>query len=312
MDMITAMKIFIRVAETGNFTSAANSLLLSVSHVSRAVSELESHVEARLIQRTTRYHSITEAGARYLERCREIVSLIDQATTEASNSCISPSGCLKIHAVTEFGLECLMPLVVEYEKICPAVHVDLTLERRELSLVGGQYDILIALSENLPDSEMVAQPLGSFFSVACASPGYLEKYGIPKTVQELSQHQCLRLSIPTSSDDWLFKGNHGSESFEPGGGFKVNLSQALLHAAISDMGVCVLPTFVAAQALESGTLKRLLPEYRLQEKDISALYYSRRYLDAKIKSWIDFLRTKLPGAFEHYCKVVDDDRYWAK
>ncbi|WP_455925398.1 LysR family transcriptional regulator [Pseudomonas putida] len=311
MDLINAMQAFVKVNETGSFTAAAQHLGISTAQTSRAITELENILKARLMQRTTRSRSLTQVGARYLERCRDILALIDDATLEAGEACQTASGCLRVHAVTEFGLECLMPLVPDYTRLYPQVTLDLTLERRRVNLVQEQFDMTIALSRHLPDSEMVAQPLGSFSGVLCAAPQYLQRHGVPESLGDLGRHTCLRLALPQRDDTWVVQGPCGEERVEPGATFRVNLSDALLSAAVAGMGVCLLPSFIAAGALKAGTLQRVLPAYAAHERKVYALYSSRRFVDAKIKSWIDFLQARMPGQLSSANEVMDDPRYWS-
>lgn len=312
MDLINAMQAFVKVTETGSFTAAAHSLGISTAQASRSVTELENILKARLMQRTTRSRSLTEVGARYLARCREILALIDDATLEAGEACLTASGCLRVHAVTEFGLECLMPLVPDYTRLHPQVTLDLTLERRPVNLVEEQFDMAIALSEHLPDSEMVGQPLGRFCGVICAAPQYLQRHGTPRSLDDLARHTCLRLALPLRDDTWSLVGPKGEESFTPGETFRVNLSDALLSGAVAGMGLCLLPSFIAANALKAGTLQRVLPTYKAPDRNVYALYSSRRFVDAKIKSWIDYLQARMPGHLHNDNRVMDDPRYWAR
>ncbi|MNB90575.1 HTH-type transcriptional regulator DmlR [compost metagenome] len=310
MDIFYAMRVFVRVVETGSFTATADSLNVSTAHISRSIALLEDSIKARLIQRSTRSQALTEVGARYLESCKEIIAKVEDAASEAGSSFLKPSGCLKVHSVTEFGLECLMPLVVEYSKCCPEVTLDLTLARQRPHLIDDNLDVLITLSRNLPDSDVVGQHLGSFFSVACASQEYLNRRGVPVTPSDLIRHTCLRLTDSMFSDRWVFEGSEGEMVIDPGETFKVNLSEALAFSASAGMGICLLPSFVASKPLREGSLVRVLPEYQLHERSVYAIYSSRRYLDAKIKTWVDHLKAQLPKVFARHLSTVNSPRYW--
>ena len=304
------MRVFASVAETGSFTATANTLDVSTAQISRSIALLENSIKARLIQRSTRSQSLTEVGARYLESCKEIIAKVEDAAAQAGSSFLEPSGCLKVHSVTEFGLECLMPLVVEYSNNHPEVTLDLTLARQRPHLIDDNLDVLITLSRNLPDSENVGQHLGSFFSVVCASPEYLATHGIPMRPSDLTQHTCLRLTDSMFADRWEFEGCEDETVIDPGETFKVNLSEALAYTATAGMGICLLPSFVASKLLQDGSLLRVLPEYQLHERSVYAIYSSRRYLDAKIKTWVDHLKAELPKIFASHLSAVNCRKYW--
>lgn len=310
VDLFYAMRVFSSVAETGSFTATANILNVSNAQISRSIALLEDSIKARLIQRSTRSQSLTEVGTRYLESCKEIIAKVEDAAAQAGSSFLKPSGCLKVHSATEFGLECLMPLVVEYSNKHPEVTLDLTLARQRPHLIEDNLDVLITLSRNLPDSESVGQHLGSFFSVVCASPEYLAKQGIPVKPSDLTQHTCLRLTDSLFADRWEFEGSEVEVVIDPGGTFKVNLSEALAYSATAGMGICLLPSFVASKFLQEGKLLRVLPEYQLHERSVYAIYSSRRYLDAKIKTWVDHLKAELPEIFGSHLSVVNCRKYW--
>ncbi len=189
--------------------------------------------------------------------------------------------------------------------------LDLTLSQHQPDLLEAGLDVIITLSRELPDSELIAQRLGEVGNVVCAAPGYLEQYGVPQQPRDLQQHRCLRLADPVFADEWRFIADGAEDVIRPGEAFKVNVAEAMASAAEAGMGICLLPDYVAAPALQRGALLRLLPRYRLQEKQIHALYPSRRFLDAKIKTWVDFLALELPRAFTNYHRILQDPAHWA-
>jgi DNA-binding transcriptional LysR family regulator len=207
MDVFQAMRVFTRVVDAGTFTAAAQTLGLSTAQVSRQVSELESHLQARLLQRTTRRLGLTEVGSRYLERCRHILSELEDAGAEAGGAYLMPRGRLRVHAITGLGTHLLAPLAARYSELYPEVNLELTLSQRHPDLLEEGQDVVITLARELPDSELVAQLLGTTYSVVCAAPSYLGQHGIPMTLDELSQHRCLRLLDPVFGDSWTFTDN---------------------------------------------------------------------------------------------------------
>ncbi len=311
MDIFQAMRVFSRVVDAGSFTAAAQALGLSTAQVSRQVSELENHLQARLLQRTTRRLGLTEAGTRYLERCRHILSELEAAGAEASGAHLMPRGRLRVHAITGFGTHLLAPLAARYSALYPDVNIELTLSQRHPDLLEEGQDVVITLARELPDSELVAQLLGTTYSVVCASPSYIRQNGIPISIDELCQHRCLRLLDPVFGDSWTFTDNGIERAVRMGETFQVNVAEAMAQAAGEGMGICVLPDLIAAKAFEGGRLVRLLPDHRLHERGIYALYPSRRFLDAKVRTWVEFLKEQLPLVSRGNRTVVENPAYWA-
>jgi DNA-binding transcriptional LysR family regulator len=297
MDTLQNMRVFMRVVDSGSFTAAAHHLNTTTAYASRAVSDLEAHLHTRLLNRTTRRIALTEAGERYLQRCQQILAYVDQAEAEASDAHARPSGKLRLHAMASFGGHYIVPAIGRYQQRYPDVHVELTLSQRIPDLLDEGYDVSVVLGFELPDSGLVCQRLGSAFSIACAAPGYLERRGVPKTPADLAQHTCLRmLTLSSLFDKWIFEGPTGAEAFTvPPATFQVNGAEALAIAVREGMGIAVLPTYTAMRWLQSGELLRILPDYTAQPLNIYALYPSRQYLDAKIRTWVDFLHSELPA-----------------
>lgn len=297
MDTLQNMRVFVRVVEAGSFTGAAQHLNTTTAYASRAVSDLEAHLRTRLLNRTTRRIALTEAGERYLQRCEQILAYVDQAEAEAGDAHARPSGKLKIHAMTSFGQHYVVPAVGQYQKLYPDVHVELTLAQRMPDLLDEGYDVALVLATDLPDSGFVSQRIASAFSIACASPAYLERHGVPQTPADLANHTCLQLVTPVfPSAQWQFTGPDGETSINLGPAtFQVNVAEACAVAVREGMGVGLLPIYSAISGLRSGELEWILPEYRSQEMNVYALYPSRQYLDAKIRTWVELLREHLPS-----------------
>jgi DNA-binding transcriptional LysR family regulator len=292
MDMFRSMRVFVAVSEAGSFTAAAHQLDMTLAYVSRAISELESHLRTRLLNRTTRRIALTEPGERYLQRCLAIMAALADAEAEASNAHAKPVGTLRVHAMSSLGQKYVVPAVAAYQERYPAVSVDLTLSQHVPDLLEEGYDVALRIaSASLPDSAYVSRQLGTFYSVLCASPKYLQIHGTPETVDELSNHTCLQVAMPHFPPDrWVLQGMDGAQEFTlPEGRFKVNVPDAMAAALQEGMGIGALPTFSTRSLLRSGSLVRVLPDYHLQTMNIFAVYVSRQFLDAKIKTWIEFL-----------------------
>jgi DNA-binding transcriptional LysR family regulator len=297
MDTLQNMKVFVHVVEATGFTAAAQKMNTTTASASRAVSDLEAHLCTRLLNRTTRRIALTEAGQRYLQRCLQILAYVEQAEAEASDAHARPSGRLRVHATSSFGQYYVAPAITRYRERYPSVSIDLTLSQHVPDLLDEGYDVTLQLAATeLPDSGLVSQRLGSSYSVLCASPAYLEKSGTPRTVADLAEHMCLH--VVTSifpRDRWTLEGPDGVETFElPPPQFRVNVADALAVALRDGMGIGALPAPTALPGLRNGTLVRVLPQHKMQMLTIYALYASRQYLDAKIKTWVEFLRESVP------------------
>ena len=300
MDTLQNMRVFVRVVEAGSFTGAAQHLNTTTAYASRAVSDLEAHLRTRLLNRTTRRIALTEAGERYLQRCEQILAYVDQAEAEASDAHARPSGKLKVHAMTSFGQHYVVPAVSRYQQRYPDVHLELTLAQRMPDLLDEGYDVALVLAQSLPDSGLVSQRLGAAFSIVVASPDYLERNGVPQTLSDLRGHTCLQMITPvTPADEWTFEGPNGQETLHLGAStFQINVAEAMAVAVREGMGAAVLPIYSAIAGLRSGELVWILPEYISQEMNVYALYPSRQYLDAKIRTFVEFLRDQLPATLD--------------
>ncbi|MFM0084671.1 LysR family transcriptional regulator [Paraburkholderia sediminicola] len=299
MDTFRNMRIFVEVAEAGSFTGAAHQLDATTGYVSRSVSELEAHLRTRLLNRTTRRLALTEAGERYLNRCHAILASVMEAEAEATGAHAKPVGTLKVHAMSSIGQNYVVPAIAAYQERYPAVTVDLTLSQNVPDLLEEGYDVALRVSPDaLPDSNYISHKLGTFYSVLCAAPTYLEMHGTPETVEDLSHHVCLQVAMPIfPSERWLLIGRDGEREFQlQNARFKVNVPDAMAAALHEGMGIGALPTLTIRSAFKSGSLIRVLPDYHLQHLNIYAVYASRQYLDAKIKTWIDFLRESIAQA----------------
>ncbi|MGF6915854.1 DNA-binding transcriptional LysR family regulator [Paraburkholderia sp. 40] len=299
MDTLHMMRIFVRIAEEGSFTEAAQRLNITNANASRSIAQLEAHLRTRLLNRSTRRVALTEAGQRYLERCERILAYVEEAEAEAADAHARPSGKLRVHATSSFGQTYVLPEVLRYREQNPAVSVELTLSQHVPDLLDEGYDVSLQLTmTDLPDSGLVSHRLGEVPSVLCAAPAYLREHGTPRSVQELRGHACLQIVASVfPRDRWHLEGPHGRETFEfPPADLQVNAIEALSVALREGVGIGSLPMATALPALRSGALIHVLPDYQLQKLTAYVLYASRQYLDAKIKTFVDFLREVVPQA----------------
>ncbi|POA18579.1 LysR family transcriptional regulator [Pseudomonas sp. FW300-N1A1] len=310
MDLLNNLRVFVRVVDCGSFTAAADALDLSTAQVSRLVADLEQHVQARLLQRTTRRLSLTEAGERFLLRSRQILEEMEEATAEARGAHLKPSGRLRVHSMNGLGV-LITPLIARYCELYPDVVFELTLSQRNPDPLEEGFDVVISIALELADSQSVAQPLGQIYSVPCAAPAYLQRQGVPQHPLALNDHCCLRMLDPLYSDQWLFHDASGEHAVSPARTFQCNVAESMVKASESGMGISLIPFYAATRPLSDGTLLRLLPTYRPRERNVYALYPSRRFLDAKVRTWVDFLKVELPKVFAEHDAVINDPRHWA-
>ncbi|SOF01709.1 transcriptional regulator, LysR family [Burkholderia sp. OK233] len=295
MDTLQNMRVFVRVVEAGSFTAAAQSLNSTTGAMSRAVSELEAHLRTRLLNRSTRRLALTTAGERYLKRSQQILSDVDTAEEEASCAHERPAGALRMHSFASIGQHYVLPAISLYRALYPEVTVELTLSQRMPDLFEGSADVAVIGASTLPNSDLVSLPLGTTFSILCASPAYVRAHGAPQQPSDLAHHECLILHTPAfPAYEWVLDGPNGSEMMEVNGPVQVNIAESLIVAIREGMGIGMVPLYAAIAGLRDGTLVRVLPEYTLQKMNVYALYPSRKFVDAKTRTWVEFLRAHLP------------------
>jgi DNA-binding transcriptional LysR family regulator len=288
VDRLAAMEAFTRVVERGGFTAAAAELRLSRAMVSKHVQDLEEHLGARLLNRTTRKVSLTEAGRVYYERGTQL--LADLAETEAAVGELhtKPRGRLRVNAPVSFGTLPLAAAVAEYMAAEPAVTVELTLNDRIVDLVEEGYDLAVRIAR-LADSSLIARRLGPCRIVACASPGYLDRHNRPKHPDELAGHNCLGYTYGQAQEEWHFDGPTGPARVRIRGTLQANNGEVLRAAALHDAGIVLLPSFIVGADLAAGRLVPILADYHVPEIGIHAVYPHSRHLSAKVRSFVDFL-----------------------
>ncbi|QQD25913.1 LysR family transcriptional regulator [Pseudomonas simiae] len=295
MDKLTNMSVYVKVVEMGSFTAVANYLDSTVGNVSRAVSALENVLDTRLLQRSTRRLSVTDAGRRFYERCTKILADLENAEAEASNAALKPRGTLRVHCVPGLARQLVTSAVLEYRREFPDVTVDLMLSQRMPNLLEDQLDVSILIARTLPDSAYVSQKIGVSHCVLVASPEYLERHAAPVTPEDLDDHQCLLLgTVDYVRDEWQLKSKTGDATFAPKGpSFSVNDMEAMAVAIREGAGIGLLAGFSAIEDLRSGRLVRVLPEYHTYERNVYAVYTSRQFIDAKITCFIDTLKSRV-------------------
>ncbi|SEJ32436.1 LysR family transcriptional regulator [Paraburkholderia tropica] len=293
------MRLLIQVVDAGSFTAAARASDMNTGAVSRAVSDLEKRLRTRLLNRSTRRLSLTAAGVRYVERCRAIVTSVDLAEDEASDAHLHPVGTLKVHTYTSIGRRYVLPAIQLYRESYPDVVVQLNCSQQMPDLFDGSCDVAIVAARALPNSDLVGHQIGSTHSVLCASREYLVKRGVPRLPADLRTHDCLTLEVAAPEAGlWVLDGPDGATEVSVNGVLQTNVSELIASGVKRGMGIGILPLFAAVDGLIDGSLVRVLPEFTLQQLNVFAIYPSRHFLDAKIKTWMDCLQSYVPDAIQ--------------
>ena len=279
---------FVTVADTNGFTAAANKLSTSVAQVSRRVAALEQHLGVKLLNRTTRKITLTEAGQLYFQQCKHLIDGLELAELAVTQMQSSPQGIIKVTAPVTYGEQQLSPLFNAFLEQYPKVNLDITLTNQTLDLIESGIDVAIRLGR-LQNSNLIAKRLASRQLHVCASKAYLSKFGQPHTLAELNNHQCLVGTI----SNWRFRQNEQEKSVKVSGRIKCNSGFALHQAAKKGLGLVQLPDYYVKHDMESGELVEVLSQYRDKQEGIWALYPENRQLSTKVRLFIDFLAEHL-------------------
>ncbi|WP_299727220.1 LysR substrate-binding domain-containing protein [uncultured Endozoicomonas sp.] len=288
MNTLEGITEFVAVAEHNSFTMAGKSLGVSTAQVSRQITQLESRLKTRLFYRTTRKVTPTEEGTLFYQHCRQILDNLDDAERIISNRQESPQGLIKMTAPFAYGEQFIMPVVLEYMALYPQVSVHCELTNQTLDLVHGGYDLAIRLG-HLPDSSMIARQLSTRQQHVCASPAYIDKYGQPETLAELSHHNCLTGNY----SNWHFVEDGRSRMIKVSGNLQCISGTVLTKAAKQGMGLIQLPGYYIDDAINSGELLTVLDSYREPNQGIWALFPQNRQLSSKIRKLLDLLAERI-------------------
>src|SRR5262245_19882265 len=253
MDRLEAMTVFATAVEVGSLSSAGRKLGMPLATVSRKISELELHVKARLLVRSTRKLILTDAGQSYLVACKRILEEVSEAERIASGEYRAPRGELIVTAPIVYGRLHVLPVITEFIRAYPDVDVQLVLADRIINLSDDHVDVALRLGE-LPDSNLVATRLGAVRQVVCASPDYLARRGTPVTPRELAEHDCITFAEIMSSSVWTFRQPRAELSVPVHSRLVVNTAEAAIDAALAGVGLTRVLSYQVAQAVKAGTL----------------------------------------------------------
>ncbi|WP_275099715.1 LysR family transcriptional regulator [Sedimenticola hydrogenitrophicus] len=295
MDRLTAMQVFVEVAKRGGFTAAAEHLDITRVKATRYVSELENWLGTRLLHRSTRRVSLTEAGVACLRQCEQMLALTQDLKSTIGKRDSSPRGQLRMTTSISFGQAHLAGAVADYLKLYPDVAVDLMVVDRAVNLIEERVDLAIRIAGEL-DPTLVARRIAPCRSVICASPDYLQARGTPTHPHALTAHNCLTYTHFGRSE-WRFGNRQGEEiNIEIKGNLSANEATILMEASRAGAGISQLPTYLANPLIERGALVELLPDWKPPELVIWGVYLSRSHLPASVRTMLDFLAERFRDA----------------
>ena len=283
--------MFIQVVESGSFSAASDRLGLSRAAVSKYISQLEEFLGGRLLNRTTRHVSPTESGRIYYERCREILSSLEEADGLVSGLSSQPKGTLRVTCPTFFASRHLLPLVGEFNRLYPDLKVDIMCTERIVDLVDEGYDLALRMTRT-PEPELIVRRLARCRHIIAASPEYLDEHPVPRVPDDLLHHRCIVFSYHTNSI-WPFTKAGVDYSIRVPPALTTNNPDVLLASTVAGMGITLMPTFLAGDGLREGSLIQVLQDYQTIDLNIYTVYASRHHLPVKIRVFIDFLKERI-------------------
>lgn len=289
MDRLAAMQAFVRVVESGSFVRAAERLGASTTTTSRQVAELESHLGARLLNRTTRKLSLTESGQAFFERCVQLLHDLDEAEALAAQTTVSPRGTIRLTCSHDTALKRIAPGLAQFVARYPDLRLDVTVADRLVDLVEEGFDVAVRIGR-IGSDQLIARKLGTMQQWPCAAPAYLKRRGTPQTIADLQQHDLLSYAYTPVPRQWvLFDRDGARHEVRANGALHANSGDMLVAAAIGGLGIVCEPDFLVAQALAARQLVRVLPGVVGMPGDIWAVYPSRRHLSAKVRLFIEHI-----------------------
>ncbi|MCG5526325.1 LysR family transcriptional regulator [Ectothiorhodospira haloalkaliphila] len=293
-DLIRALRVFVTVVDAGGFSAASERLGLARGQPSRYVSKLEGHLGTRLMQRTTRRHSLTEAGSAFYPRAVQILQLVDEAEQDLALETDAVRGRLRLSAPVSFGIRHLAPALADFKRAYPAVTLDVTFNDHLVNLVEEGVDLAVRITSSL-DPALVARPLATTDRVLCAAPGYLAARGALVHPHDLVDHECLVYTNEPSSHEWRFRQGREEVAVRVEGSLRSDNGEMLVAGAEAGLGLVLVPRFLVAEALAQGRLVTCLDAWQAPELIVYAVYADRRWLPPRVRALIDFLVGRFAG-----------------
>lgn len=297
MDRLESMTTLIAAVEGGSLSAASRTLKMPLATVSRKVSELEAHLKTRLVNRTNRRLTLTDAGRSYIAASKRILESIDEAERAASGEYSAPRGDLVITAPVVFGRLHVLPLVSGFLKAYPDINARLTLADRVVNLQDEGVDLALRIGE-LPDSNLIAARVGAIRQIVCASPAFCKEHGTPKTPADLARHPCITFEGMTSQRAWKFPVNGKPVSVPIRSRLVVNNAEAAVDAAAATVGITRVLSYQAAAALRAGKLIRMLKKFEPAALPVNLVYAGQGRLPIKLRAFIDYATPRLRKKLE--------------
>lgn len=293
MDRLTAVRVFVEVADLGSLTQAAERLEMSVAMVSRYLAAVEDWLGARLLHRTTRRVSLTDAGSAALPSCRQLLGIADEVHHLAGERSREPAGLLRVTTAGSFAEAQLTGALVDFQRLHPQVEVMLSVGDKVTDLVAERVDLAVRITNTL-DATMIARPLAQCRSMLCASPGYLQQHGVPQVAEELRRHRCVAHAFGIGKHYGFTRGGE-KIVVSVDWAFHTNETAVLRRAVLSGAGIGMLPTYYLGDDLRAGRLVPLLPDHEPDVLGIHALYLSRQHQPLALRMLVDFLAERFAG-----------------
>lgn len=292
MNRLESMSILIAVVDAGSLSAAARGLGMPLATVSRKVGELEAHLKTRLLHRTTRQLSLTEAGSAYVASCRRILDDIGEAERTATGEYATPKGELVLTAPVVFGRLHVLPVVAEFLARYPDIDISLVLTDRVVHLMDEHADVALRIG-NLPDSSLMASRIGTVRRVICASPDYLAAHGEPKQPRELAGHACITFEVLASRRAWEFGEGRAVQSVPIRSRLAVNTAEAAISAAVLGVGFVRVLSYQVAQALQDDALRVVLDAFEAAPLPVNLVHKGQTPLPLKLRAFLDFAAPRL-------------------
>lgn len=292
MDRLDAMSVLLAVVEAGSLSAASRRLGTPLATVSRKISELESHLRTKLLHRSTRQMTLTDAGRSYLDACRRIIEQVEEAEREAKGEYRAPRGDLTVTAPTVLGHLHLLPVVLEFLVAYPDIDLRLLLSDNILNLLEDRVDLAIRIG-TLPDSSMIATRIGTIRRVVCASPTYLAVRGRPQKPSDLCDHDCITFDRFASPHAWKFANGNGEILVPIRSRLTVSTAEAAIAAAVAGVGITRVMSYRMENASRAGALEIVLEAFEPTPRPVNIVYPEQRLLPLKVRAFLDWAIPRL-------------------
>jgi DNA-binding transcriptional LysR family regulator len=292
MDRLSAMKLFVRVAEIGSFSAVAQQMGVARSVVTRQVAALEAHLATKLIARSTRSLTLTSAGTAYLEKCRVILNLVEAAETDIAHEQQAPRGLVRVSLPLSFGIKRVAPILLQLAERYPELHLEMDHSDRRVNLIEDGFDFSIRITRQLGSNE-VARRLGTVRMLVLAAPDYLARHGRPRQPSELTHHECLGYTISGANPAWPFMVDGQLRQVSVRSRIHGNNGEVLCAAAARGLGITCTPDFIAEAFVNSGQLEEILHDYPMPELGVYAMLPGNRHVPHRVRVLVDALQEAL-------------------